>query len=46
MDGLEEVLEPRFGQGMERAQGIPEYSIAVISHAMGAPADQKSDEKV
>ena len=31
---------------MERAQGILEHPITVIAHAMGALANQKSDEKV
>jgi predicted dienelactone hydrolase len=34
------------GKGMARAQGIPDYPIAVISHPMGSLADLKSDDEV
>ncbi len=41
-----EKLVMTTGRGMARAQGIPDYPIAVLSHAMGAMADLKSDEDV
>lgn len=43
--GIEKLVNTT-GRGMARAQGIPEYPIAVISHSMGPLADLKSDEDV
>ncbi len=43
--GIEKLVNTT-GRGMARAQGIPNYPIAVISHAMGPLADLKSDEEV
>lgn len=34
------------GKGMARALGVPDYSIAVLSHDMGVLGDLKSDEEV
>ncbi|MFQ6029406.1 MAG: hypothetical protein ACE5Q6_18165 [Dehalococcoidia bacterium] len=43
--GVEKLVNTT-GRGMARAQGIPEYPIAVIAHSMGALANLKSDEDV
>ncbi len=43
--GIEKLVNTT-GRGMARAQGIPDYPIAVISHAMGPLADLTSDEEV
>ncbi len=41
-----EKLVMTTGRGMARAQGIPDYPIAVVSHSMGAMADMQGDEDV
>ncbi|MBC8281113.1 MAG: hypothetical protein H8E48_10040 [Chloroflexi bacterium] len=41
-----EKLVKTTGRGMARAQGIPDYPIAVISHPMGPLADLKDDHDV
>ena len=41
-----EKLVMTTGRGMARAQGIPDYPVAVVAHDMGAMADMKSDEEV
>jgi hypothetical protein len=41
-----EKLVMTTGRGMARAQGIPDYPIAVVSHDMGAMADMKGDDDV
>ncbi len=43
--GIEKLVNTT-GRGMARAQGIPDYPIAVISHAMGPLADLTCDEEV
>jgi predicted dienelactone hydrolase len=43
--GIEKLVKTT-GKGMARAQGIPDYPIAVISHPMGSLADLKSDDEV
>ncbi len=43
--GIEKLVNTT-GRGMARAQGIPDYPIAVISHAMGPLADLTGDEEV
>ena len=43
--GVEKLVETT-GRGMARAQGIPDYPIAVISHSMGPLADLKDDHDV
>ncbi len=43
--GIEKLVMTT-GRGMARAQGIPDYPIAILSHDMGAMADLKSDEDV
>jgi|TARA_B100000315_G_scaffold194160_1_gene184775 hypothetical protein len=41
-----EKLVMTTGRGMARAQGIPDYPIAVVSHDMGAMADMHGDDEV
>ncbi len=41
-----EKLVMTTGRGMARAQGIPDYPIAVVSHDMGAMADMHDDGEV
>lgn len=41
-----EKLVMTTGKGMARALGVPDYSIAVLSHDMGVLGDLKSDEEV
>ena len=43
--GVEKLVKTT-GRGMARAQGIPDYPIAVISHSMGTLADLKDDHDV
>ena len=43
--GVEKLVKTT-GRGMARAQGIPDYPIAVISHPMGPLADLKDDHDV
>ncbi|MDA0264942.1 MAG: hypothetical protein O3A93_11935 [Chloroflexi bacterium] len=43
--GVEKLVKTT-GRGMARAQGIPDYPIAVISHSMGPLADLKDDNDV
>ena len=43
--GVEKLVKTT-GRGMARAQGIPDYPIAVISHPMGPLADLKDDNDV
>ena len=43
--GIEKLVKTT-GRGMARAQGIPDYPIAVISHSMGSLSDLKSDDEV
>lgn len=38
--GVDKLVQTT-GRGMARAQGIPDYPIAVISHPMGTLADLK-----
>jgi len=42
--GIEKLVKTT-GRGMARAQGIPDYPIAVIAHPMGSLADLRSDEE-
>ena len=42
--GIEKLVKTT-GRGMARAQGIPDYPIAVITHPMGSLADLRSDEE-
>ncbi|MCH8893606.1 MAG: hypothetical protein J4N75_08000 [Chloroflexi bacterium] len=43
--GVEKLVKTT-GRGMARAQGIPDYPIAVISHSMGPLADLKDEDDV
>ena len=43
--GVEKLVQTT-GRGMARAQGIPDYPIAVISHSMGPLADLKDDHDI
>ena len=43
--GVEKLVKTT-GRGMARAQGIPDYPIAIICHPMGPLADLKNDHDV
>ncbi len=43
--GVEKLVKTT-GRGMARAQGIPDYPIAVISHSMGPLSDLKDDHDI
>ena len=42
--GVDKLVQTT-GRGMARAQGIPDYPIAVISHPMGTLADLRNNQQ-
>ncbi|MBW2146078.1 MAG: hypothetical protein JRG73_08135 [Deltaproteobacteria bacterium] len=43
--GIEKLVNTT-GRGMARAQGVPDYPIAIVGHDLGIIEDLKNDEEV
>lgn len=43
--GIEKLVNTT-GRGMARAQGVPDYPIAVVGHELGIIEDLKNDQEV
>lgn len=45
MIGIESLVNTT-GRGMARAQGVPDYPMAIVPHELGTLEDLRSDEEV